>query len=1236
MRVDRGGGGMADEDLTRGDPAESGATGDGRAGGGTTGEAAGRHRAEGGGAGADSGGEPASGAGDAENDQELRLALAMRGGASLAVWIGGAVAEIDLLRCATSGTPPPGTAKPNPEPDDEHPWAALAGLAGYDSVSVDVLAGASAGGLNATLLSASIVYGMPFEDMRELWVRLADLEAMCRAVPKFWQRRPDSLLEGDAYFRAELARLISELTPAPEDARNLGDRLDLLLTATLLDPVLERHFDGRSGPLTEQRRTASFRFRHRGRSGQPLSDFGTGKEFPATALRLAQAARATSSFPFAFEPAQVHSSTGAPPPGEPDMFGVFSENTADPRPFRVIDGGVLDNIPVTAAVEAMAAVPTERPSARWLLYLNPEPETVGEGRPLSRQLALPVVSTAMSARMSQESLLADIHALDEHNAAVQRTELRRRSVFAPLLPAAPAEREAVLFSQAGQVEAEYAVVRAELDAQAVLRLLVEPAGTEDGRLLPPVVGDPLEGWSPQVRTVLGRRLAAGLAELAAAEPDRVFDDVRGLSSGVQECLDWARDIGRWASPEQLPLIGRCKAALYRLRTFAEVLEGHADRYWINGAVLEPIVELGELADWVLRVAERRERMQHRLPSPVRPLLGAVLNEVEQDGRFQRALEEFAAELASMADTSGADAVPWDENGVDAVAEARVVLHRIADRIAAAAPPRTHVESPAQIGYGLLERTDRRPAVLRALVVLTAPLDVGRSPGDRINFLRVVGDAPSPLPFDALRVARELRVEDKVRGGDLGNFGAFLSARWRANDWMWGRLDAASALVGLLLVPARLLRHSAGLGPEGIAQRLRAIVTTPTRAELGDVAGSERWQSFLTELWERRADQVRAELAAMFADPVDEHPLTETKALVVERLHWTIAAQELPFVATVATGADPGEPRLPDIPEPQRLTRDVRRYAVGRQRVEDLGEPRLASVATRSALLAYRAVRPGTAGVLRLLGRVAMTVVKPVLLLVVLAVAAPRRVALVLFLGAGAVVLSGVAPVGAPYAQEYSLTCPAGRPPPDATMSCLLNEPATAIGARIAVVPPDSSAVSVLRPFTYDPFVINVGVLLALLVAAVSALWLGFRLLSRGKGLARWLPAVFIAAALTAALLWTASTGFTLGPQGLVVAAVALTWLGSLGLRPWGRAVAAAVSAVVFAGALWLAEPAVGAVAWLLPASIVAAYAHVVLLSTVDLLRPRPRPQRSEPGGRPGPSPDSARSDAARAAPATGG
>ena len=39
--------------------------------------------------------------------------------------------------------------------------------------------------------------------------------------------------------------------------------------------------------------------------------------------------------------------------------------------------------------------------------------------------------------------------------------------------------------------------------------------------------------------------------------------------------------------------------------------------------------------------------------------------------------------------------------------------------------------------------------------------------------------------------------DKLAGVELAHFGAFLKRSWRANDWMWGRLDAAERLVMLL-------------------------------------------------------------------------------------------------------------------------------------------------------------------------------------------------------------------------------------------------------------------------------------------------------------------------------------------------------------------------------------------------------------------------------------------------------
>ncbi|WP_233576299.1 patatin-like protein [Saccharopolyspora rhizosphaerae] len=1091
-----------------------------------------------------------------DDGDELRLALAMRGGASMAVWIGGAVSEINRLRESLGD-----------DAGSEHPWASLARLAGYRSAAVDVLAGASAGGLNAALLSATLVHGLPFDEMRRMWVQLADLEAMSRPVPKFWQRGPASLLEGDDYFRAELVRVVRENCPPAEEQP--GCRADVLLTATLLDAVVERHHDARVGPMPLERRAARLTFHHEGRAGDPLSDFG---EVDDTALRLAHAARVSSSYPFAFEPAAVHSGPGEPPPGEPNMLGLFSETSPGATPFRVIDGGVLDNIPVTAAIEAIADAPADRPTKRFLLYLNPDP-VVSRGQRRTSGGALPVTAAALRGRFTQESLLSDLDELAEHNETVARNALRRRALFAPLR-----DHPARLAELSAAAEAENAVVRAELDARAVHALLTEPAGCEDGALLPAVIGDALAEWSAQTREQLPERLSAVARE---AGPE-LFDDVRGLVAGVAECLGWAWDVERSAE------VGACKAQLYRLRTFATVLAGHADRYWIHGAQLEPIVETAEIDDWIRRVQRRRERLQHKLPSPIEPLLGAVLRAVSDGEGFQEALAEFAAELQSILESSGADAAP-EADGVDAVARARAVLHDIADRLAGSAPRRSEPVAAEQVGFTLLENAEDRPEVLRRLVVLTAPLDPARAPTARIDLLRVVSDESTPLPFTALRREGSLRIEDKIRGLDLGSFGAFLSAKWRANDWMWGRMDAAATLVGMLVDPERLLRHG---GSEALGDALQSIVSRPTEAELGvlDESQAKQWRGFLAEVWARHAGDVRAELDALFAAPEDRHTLVETRALLTERLQWTIAATEVPHVESVPPGADPspGEPPAPA--PPTELSRAVESFDVGRERVRDLGERRLLSMATRVGLLAQRAVRPQGPGALRWLGRVAVSLVKPLLMLVVHAVAAPARTALLGFAAATTVTLttSGTASVPGFLPGD----CPLGA-------MCSGSGSDTQWWSLGELAPASTTA--------WTPG--------AALLAVVFAVWAGRRLARRfGTGFARWVPALGIAAALLAAAFALHHTGLRLGLLGVVLVATVLTWPAAVAYRTSARILAVALTLLVGIAALGMGadvEPEVGT--WLPLAGLALVCAHSVLQSCVDVLPPRPRPSRRKSG-----------------------
>lgn len=519
-----------------------------------------------------------------------------------------------------------------------------------------------------------------------------------------------------------------------------------------------------------------------------------------------------------------------------------------------------------------------------------------------------------------------------------------------------------------------------------------------------------------------------------------------------------------------------------------------------------------------------------------------------------------------------------------------MLHRILARMAAAAPKRDDSRAPHRLAHSLLESAEpgQQAAVLRRLVVLTAPLDGGRDRGPYIRFLRVLGDARTPLPFDTLRRGGgegrdgagergRIRIADKVRGSALGNFAAFLSAKWRANDWMWGRLDAVASLVPLLVDPVRLRQHNADLGAQELGDALESMVCRPTRAELGelDEEAAERWHGFLAERWAAHADDIRAELSALFERPEDEHPLTETRTLVTERLQWTIAAEEVPFVTSVASGADPEAPDVAPARDPKRLSQQVRRYDVGRGRIDELDERRRASMATRFALITHRAVLPDRSSLPKILARVGMAALKPVLMTLAFALAAPARAALVAFLTAVGLACTSWESAGSP-----------------GQWATLFGVPGVSLGVASCA---------------------------AAAAAVIAALWLGWQvsgLFGSGGPVVRLFPALVASGVLLAGGGWLWATGWRLGPLGLAVLAVLTTWLAMFACRSSGRVAATVLTAVVFGSTMWAGVLLGWSVAgWMAVAVAAVAYAHMLLFGTVDVLPPRPRVERAteEPG-----------------------
>ena len=55
----------------------------------------------------------------------------------------------------------------------------------------------------------------------------------------------------------------------------------------------------------------------------------------------------------------------------------------------------------------------------------------------------------------------------------------------------------------------------------------------------------------------------------------------------------------------------------------------------------------------------------------------------------------------------------------------------------------------------------------------------------------------------------------LAGLKYGHFGGFLRSSWRLNDWMWGRLDATTCIVSMLLDAAQITRLT-GATADGVA------------------------------------------------------------------------------------------------------------------------------------------------------------------------------------------------------------------------------------------------------------------------------------------------------------------------------------------------------------------------------------------------------------------------------------
>jgi len=307
---------------------------------------------------------------------------------------------------------------------------------------VDILSGTSAGGINGIFLGKALANSQDMSGLENLWVKEGDVRTLINDKnsvegPVVLHDPPASLLSSQRmYF--ELLKAFDSMEATGADSGAFVDELDLFVTTTDLSGVTLpiRLSDG---VVYERRHRNVLRFVYSNKDAS--SEAKDRNDFKAKYNPfLAYAARCTSAFPAAFEPMCLCDTDAILKGYLPyannencrsdssdwqrfykDYLNPAGVNTVKfpKRPFA--DGGYLDNKPFTYATETVARRQADLLITRKLIYIEPSPEHPEEQPDLEgKPDAIENVSAALLSLPRYETIREDLQRVREHNRLVER------------------------------------------------------------------------------------------------------------------------------------------------------------------------------------------------------------------------------------------------------------------------------------------------------------------------------------------------------------------------------------------------------------------------------------------------------------------------------------------------------------------------------------------------------------------------------------------------------------------------------------------------------------------------------------------------------------------------------------------------------------------------------------------------------------------------------------------------
>ena len=717
--------------------------------------------------------------------KELRIALVCYGGVSLAVYMHGVTKEIwKLVRASrdflggqeTAGCTEPVYHRLLRKIEAEH------GL--RLRVLTDIVAGASAGGINGVFLAQAIHSGQSLEPLTELWLERADVDVLLdpdarpwSRVAKLWAlpivwwllRRPGNAVSDSVApetrheVRTKLSRLIRSRWFEPPFgglgfSRLLAEAFDAMRAGTTTAPLLPKGHpldlfvtatDFRGHPERVQLNSPEEieESEHRLSIGFRASAPSEGGGSLAAPLELVLAARSTASFPGAFPAlqlteidalAQSRSETWPSRAAFVERIMPEHSHSGDIESVALIDGSVLVNAPFSEAMAVLRDRPAQREVDRRFVYIDPHPDEVGGIRHKDPRAPgfFSVIFGSLSSIPREQPIRDNLEAI----AAASRQSSELKTIVDALRPEVETQVEKLF-------------------------------------------GRTLFLDRPTVRRLIAWR---GKAQQAAAVQAGYAFQSYGHVKFAQIVGELA-EIIEVAAPD-LNMRGGDNVA-YRLTAWLSQ-HGLDHLAAMRGGASEPAIQFFRDHDLGFRI--RRLRLLARRLSEDWDDLDAEMPEARE-----RASDAIYRALSLYFDREAHGALGHDFAAVahQFDADPGAVLAEIAKRRQL---PATDLVVDALLADALLGM----PKELKRRVLLTylgfpfydtVTLPLLRGEGST-EFEPAKVDRISPIDCNAIR---DGEAEKVLRGTEFYNFGAFFSRTYRENDYLWGRLHGAERMIDLI-------------------------------------------------------------------------------------------------------------------------------------------------------------------------------------------------------------------------------------------------------------------------------------------------------------------------------------------------------------------------------------------------------------------------------------------------------